>query len=335
MGEGIKKILLLAPDFYDYTELIRNRIRKLGFDIDFFDTRPAVSNFVKAKMKQNEKYNRKILDKYKYDIINRIKNCEYELIIVIACVTFDKDQLSEILNYHPNTKKIFYMWDSFCNYPKTTEILSLFDKNYSFDPIDCERYGLIYQPTFYSENCLKIKNESKKPALENDIFFIASFLPQRYKIFKTFIEYCSSHGISFKYHLYVKSSLTYLFFKIKNPKLHLQKKYFSFYPMKENDKINNILSSTCILDIPFNEQAGLTMRVLEALVLGKKIITTNTAIKQYEFYDPARIAVITDNDFSSVNESFLNGSILKSEFDFDNNFSVDNWIKNIVVGNLD
>lgn len=328
----MKKILLMSPDFYGYTEMIRNGIKNLGYEVDFYDTRPVVSNFVKAKMRKNEVYNRKVLDKYKQYIVDKTRNIEYELIIVIACVTFDKEQLSEILNYHPNTKKIFYMWDSFCNYPKTTSILPLFDKNYSFDPIDCKNYGLIYQPTFYSENCLTLKNKLKDVENDNDIFFIASYLPERYKVFKKFNEYCLDNKISFKYHLYIKSFLTYEYFKLKNRKLRLRKKHFVFTQMSEEEKIKNILSSKCVLDIPFNKQAGLTMRVLEALVLGKKVITTNTAIKTYDFYDPKHIAVITENDFSEVDRDFLISDIGCG--DYSDMFSVGSWINNIVKNNL-
>lgn len=331
----MNKILLLAPKFYEYTNSIIDGIKSHEFEVDFFDTRPPVSNYVKAKMRKDVKFNNSILEKYKNKIIECTKNCIYKLIIVIACVTFNKAQLSEILALHPECKKIFYMWDSFCNYPKTVEILSLFDKNYSFDPIDCSSYNMNYQPTFYSENCLNLKNKLiNKTNNTCDIFFIASFLPQRYKIFKKFNCFAESRDFVFKYHLYIKSFFIYLYFKAKNLYLNLNCKHFKFKQMSEEEKIKNIISSKCILDIPFNNQAGLTMRVIEGIVLGKKIITTNKEIKSYDFYDKSNFAVISENDFSEVTDDFINSDMKPYDDKLFRVFSVDSWINNIVINNL-
>ncbi|MDE6285334.1 MAG: hypothetical protein K2M17_06265, partial [Bacilli bacterium] len=336
MGKSMSgKVLLLAPDFYDYTRMIINGIRGLDFEVDFYDTRPQVSGFKKARMKSNAKSNYKILSRYKDEIVNRTKHEDYCLIIVIACVTFSREQLSEILSFHKDTKKVYYMWDSFCNYPENTEILSLFDKTYSFDPIDCKNYNMIYQPTFYSEHCIALRNElSGQEAVDKDIFFIASFLPKRYAILKKFIDYAKRKKIKFKYHLFVKSYLTYIYYKLKNFKLGLNRKHFSFTQMDERDKVKNILSSKCILDIPYNEQAGLTMRVLEGLVLGKKIITTNKFIKNYDFYSSGNIAVISDCDFSEVNQSFFDSVSTDNSFDFAEMFSIDSFIQNVFTANI-
>jgi hypothetical protein len=47
-----------------------------------------------------------------------------------------------------------------------------------------------------------------------------------------------------------------------------------------------------ILDITKQGQIGLTFRPFEALGLRKKLITTNVAVKDYEFYDPENILII-------------------------------------------
>lgn len=327
------KILVLAPDFYGYTKSILESIRQSGLEVDFYDTRPPVSGFTKAKMRKNAKYNFKMLEQYKKTIMAATSTVRYALIVVIACVTFNKGQLEDILKAH-NCKKIFYMWDSFCNYPQTESILSLFDKNYSFDPIDCTKYNMIYQPTFYSANCLINKNEDKNQAENNDVFFIGSYLPQRYVTLKKFIDYAGENGISFRYHFYVKSFFAYLYYKLKNRGTQLKWKYFTCKEMPESEKLKNIKESQCVLDIPFGEQAGLTMRVIEGIVLGKKIITTNQAVKNYDFYKTGNVAVITESDFSEASKEFLNKRTVEYDTDYAEQFSVNSWVKNVVLENL-
>ncbi len=329
----MKKILLLAPDFYEYTSSIREEMRLHGCDTDFYDTRPPVSSIQKARMKKSPSYQYKMLEAYKTRILSEIQGVHYDLVLVIACVTFDRKQLSEILDAAGNCKKIFYMWDSFCNYPKTAEILSLFDANYSFDPLDCEAYNMIYRPTFYSKSCLRYK-EDLHPEKRQDIFFIASFLPERYRILKGFVADMSAKNVNFKFHLYAKSYGAYLYFKLNNRHLALSRKDFTLAVMDEKTKVENILASTAILDIPFCEQAGLTMRVLEGIVLGKKIITTNQSIKKYPFYSSNNIAVITETDFSEVTRDFLDGEILPYDDIYKEDFSVQSFVKALILDHL-
>ena len=334
MGKVIKKkIFVLAPNFYGYTKSILEKIRYYGMEVDFFDTRPPVNGFQKAKMRKNTEYNHKILEQYKDYIIANTKDKCYALIVVIACVTFNKEQLQTILDFH-GCPKIFYMWDSFCNYPQTVEILPLFHKNYSFDPIDCKNYNMIYQPTFYSENCLEAKNNNRSLAVNNDVFFIGSYLPQRYETLKKFISYAKEIKFSFRYHFYVKSFFVYLYFKLKNRGGQMKWKHFTSKEMGESEKLKNITASQCILDIPFGEQAGLTMRVIEGIVLNKKIITTNKEVKNYDFYKTGNVAVITETDFSEVSREFLNRETVEYDKDCEELYSVNNWVKKIVLENL-
>ena len=327
------KILVLAPDFYGYTKSILEKIRQNGLEVDFFDTRPSVSGFKKAKMRKNAKYNFKILEQYKKTIIEATSSVQYALVIVIACVTFNKDQLEEILKAF-RCKKIFYMWDSFCNYPQTEKILSLFDKKYSFDPIDCSKFDMIYQPTFYSENCLLNKNKDFDQTINNDVFFVGSYLPQRYITLKRFIAYARENGISFRHHFYIKSFFVYLYYKLQNRKMRMKRKDFTHKEMSESEKLKNIRESKCILDIPYGEQAGLTMRVIEGIVLGKKIITTNQEIKNYDFFKTGNVAVISESDFTEVSKDFINKKTVEFDEDYEERFSVDSWVKNVVLSNL-
>lgn len=66
--------------------------------------------------------------------------------------------------------------------------------------------------------------------------------------------------------------------------------------------------SKMILEYNQKGQDGLTLRCIEALVLRKKIITNNTKIKEFSFYNPSNIYVIQDENLTGLKE------FLKTEF---------------------
>ena len=116
--------------------------------------------------------------------------------------------------------------------------------------------------------------------------------------------------------------------------MRMKRKDFTHKEMSESEKLKNIRESQCILDIPYGEQAGLTMRVIEGIVLGKKIITTNQEIKNYDFFKTGNVAVISESDFTEVSKDFINKKTVEFDEDYEERFSVDSWVKNVVLSNL-
>ena len=97
------------------------------------------------------------------------------------------------------------------------------------------------------------------------------------------------------------------------------------------DIVNRIiLESNCILDTDRECQTGTTPRVIWALALGKKIVSTNLNLKNMPFYNEEQIVFIDRNnpildiDFvKSRKEVFtINDYIL--------NLRIDNWINNFI-----
>ena len=62
------------------------------------------------------------------------------------------------------------------------------------------------------------------------------------------------------------------------------------------DNIVNVVSSRCLIEIVQEGQADITLRALEALVYGRKLITTCTGVVNYDFYHPQNILLWADQD---------------------------------------
>lgn len=78
-----------------------------------------------------------------------------------------------------------------------------------------------------------------------------------------------------------------------------------------SQNINFVNESQIVVDIVNGNQSGLTLRVLEALFLNKKLITNNKHITTYEFFDGRYIKVIDFEDYDAIlhvvnDKDFLN-----------------------------
>ena len=83
----------------------------------------------------------------------------------------------------------------------------------------------------------------------------------------------------------------------------------------------------CIIDINHPNQTGLTMRTIETLGNGKRLITTNHHIKNESFYNEKMILVIDRTNIQIPVEFFLdhNHTLNIDELE------ISNWIKKLLA----
>lgn len=79
-----------------------------------------------------------------------------------------------------------------------------------------------------------------------------------------------------------------------------------------NRFIDMIETSVAVFDFANHQQSGYTMRTMENLCAGKKIITGNHHIVNEPFYSPDRILVFDGFDFSGV-RAFLDTPLRDSD----------------------
>ena len=103
-------------------------------------------------------------------------------------------------------------------------------------------------------------------------------------------------------------------------------------PTSEYRKL--IKRSKIVLDSNAAHQDGLTARFMWSLGEERKIITTNKAVKEYDFYTPEQIFVVdsignllADSCLDRfVNSDFHMNEILRQKV---NAYRIDNWIKTL------
>lgn len=106
-------------------------------------------------------------------------------------------------------------------------------------------------------------------------------------------------------------------------------KEFQFKPLTENEIVNIMSKTDAVFDICNENQNGLTMRTIETLGAGKKLITTNKTIINYDFYSPNNILLVKNNDFSDIH-NFLKTRKEDLDYKIYNEYALKCWINKII-----
>lgn len=316
-----KRLLYIAPDHYSFYKVILDGFIKFsGYDVQFIYSNKSdnfkyknlwerVYNFfLKTFTGKNIKKDYKL--KYFEKKLNEYKN--YDLLYINRPDIFSEEELNKITA--KCNRSIAYYWDSFEKIEGQYETMKHFDKTYSFDKYDCEKYGMIKGHNFFYNS-----DNSQKP--EYDVFFIGTY-DKRYDYLIKVLESISKQNV--KVHATLFSYDKTISKRVKHKNISFINEIVPFneaYVFNQNTQI--------ILDIQHDSQVGLSFRPYEAMGLKKKLITTNPYIKEYDFYNPNNI-FIWDKDTTELPESFLNSPYQDIEENIYNKYKLENWVKSIL-----
>lgn len=311
-------ILFIAPNFYEYHINIINCLKLYGAFVDYFADIPllnihgllkTINNNLKIKYEQM----------YRLFLLNKINEKEYDYVFIIRGQILTKDFIEKISFKHPKAKFILYQWDSLKN-NDYLPIVQYFDKAYSFDRKDCiDNKKLNYLPLFLAHD---FKSYDKNYR-DIDLLLIGGIYKIRYDSISVFNSCANNNNLIFYYYVYAP-----LFVYVKTCILgeNYDPRKLKYTPLTMHETYKLICRSRVVIDISHENQSGLTMRTIESLALGSKLITTNKYIKYEEFYDPRLIYVI-DRELKDINVDFIRSSYT-SNYDF-SKYHISEWISNI------
>ena len=322
-----KKVLLITPNYMDYTDIIRSGIYEYldaethlitttGNDLNFIyrNSFHRIKNFFsKFILKKNQKkifYNNAI--KEKLETVFE-KHPQFDDILVLR-----PDLIKEHLPFIKahGKRSIAYFWDSFSRISEGKEVIQFFDKFFSFEPRDVKDHQLLFLPNFYSPDLVIYKNVSP----HFDLSYVASYDDRLETLEKILVSLSP---------LDLKTNINIIATKAPEAKNKNEKSITWFtdvLPRKETIRIMS--DSRVLLDIAQLKQDGLSFRIFEAMKLGKKIITTNRSITTYDFYDPRNIFV-WENENTIPARDFFTAPYSPPSVDIFNKYSLQKWIVTI------
>ena len=99
-------------------------------------------------------------------------------------------------------------------------------------------------------------------------------------------------------------------------------------PIPADDVFNLMRHSVAVLDIQHPTQIGLTIRSLETLATGCKLVTTNQSIQYYDLFDKDSVCII-DRENPVIPSAFFQMNENQCENDVIRKYSIDSWISHI------
>lgn len=246
------------------------------------------------------------------------KHIETAKHIIIFDYGYQRGMEKYILKKNPHCKVSLFMWNKVDAFHKNHTIFSKKDAIYSTDPSDCKTYHLKYNHIFYPLEYRMPYCENQK----NTLFFLGVD-KDRGLLIKQLKRILTESGLNCNIRIITHSRDTDYIKNIED--------IITTTPLSYTQYLEEVKNCGILLDIVQQNQQALTMRVMEALFLSKKLITNNRDIQNYDFYLPNNILILPEawddalipiiRDF--MNKPFIpyNDTILK-QYDFNH------WLSN-------
>ncbi|MBV4420080.1 hypothetical protein KM800_12225 [Clostridium tyrobutyricum] len=226
-------------------------------------------------------------------------------------IIFDRGNTKYIAQYianrYPNKRIIIWFWNSIKYSISPKDFNNIPCEVWSFDKMDCKKYELNYNTSFYFDNIILPKKD-----IYFDICFIGSDKNRMNTILST-QKLFSNLNLKIYYHV------------VASKKSNL--KQYNYKQMISYTKILEIISSSkIILDLVAEGQNGPTLRPLEAAFFHKKLITNYKNIQEFEFYDSNNIFILGKDDINTL-QDFVRGNYVAVNQDSILKYNITNWIK--------
>ena len=198
--------------------------------------------------------------------------------------------ISALKRQFPGARLSLYLWDSVDNAPHARQIAPMFDLVATFDLSDAGRFGWKYRPLFARGEVLNVQLASGEPLY--DWSFIGTLHSDRYRI----VEKLRQSDPSRKTFLfgYFPSRLLLVMRVLSGLSLKKSSGWVISTSAMPAAGVSRVCrSSRATLDVEHPLQRGLTMRTIETLLSGKKLITTNRHILDSDLFHPSRVHVIS------------------------------------------
>ncbi|SFI40542.1 glycosyltransferase family protein [Halpernia frigidisoli] len=318
------KICIISFDFWNYDEHIAATLRKKGIEAHHINigaykhknfSAKITNTFSKVFLQKNIKNERR-----QQFILEELKKLGHQdQILIINPELIEEKFHLEIKKF--TSRYIAYLYDSLARCPAES-ILHLFHTIYSFDSEDVRKYGFTKINNYnYLE---KLKSE-KKP--EFDLVYLASY-DERLKALYKITAKLEKLGLTYQYVIVGKKTWKKNLLKMVSFTGESISKKYQTRRVQQKNIPTFYQKGNVLLDLVRENQSGLSFRIFEAMALGKKIITDNEALKNYDFYKPENILIL-NKDLSNLNSMFFETLYEPLSDDIYKKYSLDNWVETV------
>jgi len=318
-----KRLLFVAFDYHEYSRAIHAEFIRLGFDSHFHSIQPG-KLYLKIMRRLSSSGYQSLLDRYHRQIIMSYPQGGFDQVVFLQVHQMSHGNMDLLKVRHPDARFSLYNWDAVTTHDYRP-YLKYFDKAFTFDPADAGHLSIGYLPLFCIRRFQGLRRDQCSPL---SAYFVGNIVnPRRYEAVCAFEEYCAHENILFsKYFSTTVHGWTTML------KAGLRPKKVSLRAIPDAAFVAMMQQSSAVFDFANHSQTGFTMRTMENLCAGKKIITNNPNVKNAEFYSDDRFLIFDDLDFSSVSD-FLKRPLDRPDEEF-SSYHVQNFARRLLESEL-
>lgn len=314
-----RRVLVIGIAYYEYTARIVAELQARGDMVTYAPIEKPTFAWRTCKRFAPAAYAR-LLNRYHQQLLQQLRGQRFDVVLFVQAHQVSDANLAALRAQQPDARFVLYNWDSLRTHDYTQR-LQHFDRAFTFDRADAQRLGIDYLPLFALPEYF-----APAPAAERDydVYFVGALgTVARVEALRKFDAFCSAHGLRFRKHAQCSPAMLLLFLR--------RGLYFRGMTLRSlsTAQILDILHrSTAVFDYPNHQQSGFTMRLIENMCAGKKIITAASGVRDEPFYDARQFHIVHDLDFSGV-EAFLRQPPLQRTAPLQ--FSIGHWVDRVVA----
>ena len=316
----MKRLLLIMPNYYGFDDVVIDVLKKysncevyninydVGFKYENLQQR-LLNAFSKTILRKNLKpvlkekfFYRQICnyDAFDYVIVNRPD--------IIPTYILDEA-------IHKSKNSVLLLWDSLAKIPVDVEVIKKFDNVFSFDSDDCLNNGFEKIHNFHFASLFE-----EEDSLEYDAIYLGT-IDDRIADLQLLMKYLTTNDK--RVHAFLHRPKERKFQMFENVTI-LRK----IVPFRKADLFSR--KSKIVIDLAHKNQDGLSFRFFEAMILKKKVITTNQTVRNFDFYSSDNIHVIDDIENISIPESFFQNPYKQLSSDIVAKYSAETWVNTLL-----
>ena len=313
-----KRVLFITFDLSGYYDSVYSELQQRYTHVDYFNTATVRFKYKNFRQRLYSFFyklftGRKLKNFYKYQqVIEKVQGNRYDITLMVRPDLFFDSQLAFLQKI--SGRFIAYYHDSVNNLKRKKDVIHFFDKVYAYEKRDVADYNLEF--------------------LSNFIYFDApGQLPEpKYDVFSVMADDYRTGTLKNLAAFLKRSGRSYVFYVMKDGVLPNDALVTYMGKRMNNAEVTAcIKEAECIADIhKYGVQDGLTFRTFEALGYRKKLITTNTDVVTYDFYDPNNIFILEDSNAINIPDSFFETPYREVPHDIYKKYTLSAWLDKVL-----
>lgn len=283
-------VLLVSPLTFSYHVSISETLSLMGYNVTWWDDRASNAIWYKLALRLLPSLTARCCERAFLRRLRELNPSSITHVLVVKGEGLSRHVALHIRRTLQTASMGLYLWDGVENVKGVANILPAFDSVATFDPQDAQTLGWAYQPLFARQ----VAASQEGPlAVLYDWCFVGTIHSDRHRVIHRLRQQGGTQMRSFVF-AFFQSPLVLALRKLTDWTLWVAPKgTLSTQSMKAADVAQIVRQSRAVLDVEHPRQRGFTMRTIETLLAGKKLVTTNEHILDSDLYHPSRAHVIS------------------------------------------